>query len=96
MEQTILIQSMEGAALSARLDAIESAINHIAEALKPQPAGGKEYITRKEVAALLQITLPTVHDWTKKGVLRAYKIGKRVYYKPAEVTAAMIQKGGEK
>lgn len=96
MEQTILIQSMEGAALSARLDAIESAINHIAESLKPQPANSKEYMTRKEVAALLQITLPTVHDWTKKGVLRAYKIGKRVYYKPAEVTAAMIQKGGAK
>ena len=82
--------------MSARLDSIERALDTITKALTPQPAGGKEYITRKEVAALLQITLPTVHDWTKKGVLRAYKIGKRVYYKPAEVTAAMIQKGGGK
>ena len=92
--ESLLINSMRGDELAARLTAIEGAINQIAATLKPQPAGNKEYLTRKEVAALLQITLPTVNDWTRKGVLKAYKIGKRVYYKPLEVSAAMVQKGG--
>jgi excisionase family DNA binding protein len=44
-----------------------------------------DYITRAEVARLLKITLPTLHDWTKQGWLKAYKIGSRVLYKLEEV-----------
>lgn len=44
-----------------------------------------EYITRAEVSKLLKITLPTLHDWTKQGWLKAYKIGSRVLYKREEV-----------
>jgi excisionase family DNA binding protein len=43
------------------------------------------YLSRKEVAKLLKITLPTLHDWTKLKYLRAYKIGTRVLYKELEV-----------
>jgi excisionase family DNA binding protein len=43
------------------------------------------YLSRKEVAKLLKITLPTLHDWTKLQYLRAYKIGTRVLYKESEV-----------
>ena len=37
-----------------------------------------EYITHKEVAALLKVCLPTLHDWTKLGWLKSYKLGNRV------------------
>jgi excisionase family DNA binding protein len=47
------------------------------------------YLSRKEVAKLLKITLPTLHDWTKLGRLKAYKIGSRVLYKPSEVQEAL-------
>lgn len=48
-----------------------------------------QYLTRLETADLLKITLPTLHTWTKKGYLRAYRIGERnVYYKLAEVLSA--------
>jgi excisionase family DNA binding protein len=43
------------------------------------------YLSRKEVAKLLKITLPTLHDWTKLQYLKAYKIGTRVLYKESEV-----------
>lgn len=43
------------------------------------------YLSRKEVAKLLKITLPTLHDWTKLGYLKAYKMGTRVLYKESEV-----------
>jgi excisionase family DNA binding protein len=44
-----------------------------------------DYLSRKEVAKLLKITLPTLHDWTKLGYLKSYKIGTRVLYKQCEV-----------
>lgn len=47
------------------------------------------YLTRKEVAESLRITLPTLHDYTKNGILNAYRIGSRVLYKEAEVNEAM-------
>ncbi len=45
----------------------------------------KEYITRKEVAKLLGISLPTLNDWSKKGVIPSYRIQSRVRYIKAEV-----------
>jgi excisionase family DNA binding protein len=48
-----------------------------------------EYITRKEVAAILKVTLPTLHEWTKLGWLPSYKMGSRVLYKKAEVEKAI-------
>lgn len=50
-----------------------------------------DYLTRKEVAERLKITLPTLHDWTKLGYLKAYKMGSRVLYKENEVVA-MLEK----
>lgn len=44
-----------------------------------------DYLSRKEVANLLKITLPTLHDWTKQGILKSYRIGTRVLYKESEI-----------
>ena len=44
-----------------------------------------DYLSRKDVASLLKITLPTLHDWTKLGYLTAYKMGTRVLYKESEI-----------
>lgn len=48
-----------------------------------------ELITRNEVCDLLQITLPTLHQWTKEGVITGYRIGTRIRYKRAEVLATL-------
>lgn len=50
-----------------------------------------EFLTRAEVAQLLKITLPTLHDWTKRGIVISYKIGKRVLYRVSEVKEAIHQ-----
>jgi excisionase family DNA binding protein len=54
-----------------------------------KPQNDSDYLSRKEVAKLLKITLPTLHDWTKLGFLKSYKIGTRVLYKPGEVKEAV-------
>ncbi len=49
------------------------------------------YITREQVSKLLQISLPTVDTWTKKGILIAYRIECTKRYKKSEVDAALIK-----
>ena len=62
---------------------LEKALSHHAKPNKTK------YITRKEVAKLLNVTLATLHDWTKLGWIECYKIGRRVLYKESEVIASL-------
>lgn len=55
-----------------------------------QPITPNEYMSRKEVCKMLGINLSTLWVWTNKGKLKSYGIGNRVYYKRAEVDAAVI------
>lgn len=54
-----------------------------------QPKQPTEFLTRNEVKELLKVDLSTVHNWTKRGKLRAYGICSRVYYKRNEVEAVL-------
>lgn len=68
-------------------NAIITGVKNQLEQLKKefQPKEPTEYLTRHEVKELLNVDLSTVHNWTKRGKLRAYGIGNRVYYKRHEV-----------
>ena len=52
---------------------------------KPVKSEDQEYLTRKEVAKLLKISLTTLNDWSKQGIVQAYRIGNRVLYKKKEI-----------
>lgn len=54
-----------------------------------QPKEPTEYLTRNEVKDLLKVDLSTIHNWTKRGKLKVYGLGNRVYYKRSEVEAAI-------
>lgn len=56
-----------------------------------QPKEPTTYLTRNEVADMLKVDLSTVHNWTKKGILKSVGIGSRVYYKRKEVERAIIE-----
>ena len=50
-------------------------------------------LTRKEVAKLLRISLPTLHDWTNKDIIQSYSLGlNRRRYKRDEVLAMLNAK----
>lgn len=51
----------------------------------PTPPEPTQLLTRKQVCQLLNITPPTLHEWTKNGTITAYKVGTRVRYKQNEV-----------
>ena len=46
-------------------------------------------LSRNETAKLLDISLVTLWQWTKKDIIQAYRIGKKVKYKRNEVLDAL-------
>jgi excisionase family DNA binding protein len=53
------------------------------------PSSNKTLLSRFEVAKLLKISLPTLNQWSKHGLLNSYKIGHRVLYKQDEIEIAL-------
>lgn len=52
----------------------------------PTPSNPSEtLLTRKETADKLKISLVTLNDWTKRGLIQSYLIGGRVLYKESEI-----------
>ena len=43
------------------------------------------YLTRKETAKKLQISLTCLNDWRKKGILTPFKLGNRTYFKWSDI-----------
>lgn len=77
---------LNGINLNQLLESIGSLIETKLKQIRNHPIQENDkYISRKEVAKLLKISLPTLSEWTKHGWLVAYKIGSRVLYKMQEV-----------
>ena len=55
-----------------------------------QPIKPAEYLTRKETAVLLKVSLVTLTDWNKKGILKPYRLGNLIRYKRTELDQALI------
>ena len=49
------------------------------------------YRTRKETAEMLNISLPTLNQYTKKRILTGYRVGVRVLYKQSEIELALVK-----
>lgn len=49
-------------------------------------------LTRQETSKMLSVSLVTLWDWDKKGLIPSYRIGNKVRYKKSEVLAALQQK----
>ena len=66
---------------------IDTKLGQIPQA--PNKENEQKFISRNEVAQLLKISLPTLHEYTNYGFLQSYKIGKRVLYKHVEVLSSI-------
>lgn len=69
------------------LDGVEQKINAFEQRLiSKEPL---EYLDRKQVAKFLGISLVTVSDWTRKGVLKPLKIAHRIRYRREDIVATL-------
>lgn len=48
-----------------------------------------KFLTRRELSEMLAISYGTIHAWQKKGILKPYKLGNRVYFKYSDVWSQM-------
>jgi hypothetical protein len=50
---------------------------------------GPKYLTRYEVVELLKISLPTLNEYTRKGLLIGKRIGTRILYLESDIQEAV-------
>jgi excisionase family DNA binding protein len=91
MTNEILLNGISFEQLQNSIKTIVSAElkNAVIELTESQKDTAPELITRKETADILGVSLPTLHEWTKKGVLPAKRIGTRVRYEKRAVMDAL-------
>lgn len=74
---------------SLLMEGVQQVVNQIREEFQPKTP--TQYLTRKQVAKMLDINLTTLNNWTNRGALTSYGIQGRVYYKRDEVEKAFIK-----
>ena len=74
---------------SLLMEGVQQVVNQIREEFQPKTP--TEYLTRKQVAKMLDINLTTLNNWTNRGALTSYGIQGRVYYKRDEEEKAIIK-----
>lgn len=70
--------------------AVREAIKNSLPVFTSTPPSEK-LLTRKETADKLKISLVTLNDWTKRGMIQSYLIGGRVLYKETEIEKSLHQ-----
>lgn len=52
----------------------------------------EKYLSRTEVADLFKISLPTLHSYTKQGLITSFRIGYKVRYKESDIKDALKER----
>lgn len=86
MKQRITVEYID---VDSLLDLIGDLIERKLHKLDLSPPDNSEYLTRIELSKWIKISLPTINDYTKKGILKAYRIGGRVLYQKSEVVESL-------
>lgn len=80
---------IEGVSATQIYQSFKSLENQI-ETLRTQTPPAPGYLSREATAQLLGVSLPTVADWQKRGLIQGYRLGRRVFFKPAEIELSMV------
>jgi excisionase family DNA binding protein len=51
----------------------------------------EEYLTVKDVADLFHISIATVNNWRREGIIVAYQIGGKIFFKRSEIENSLVQ-----
>ena len=81
------IQGIEATDLLQHFEKLNNRLDQLQKTVKPQTK--TILLTRKEVAKMLDISLPTLWAWTNKGILISYRIGNKIRYKENEILEAL-------
>ena len=65
-------------------------VNELKNEYKQAPFSD-HYLTKRQLTELLTVSLSSVNNWTRDGVIQAYQLGGKVYYKSSEIECSMIK-----
>ncbi|MGB1104373.1 MAG: helix-turn-helix domain-containing protein [Crocinitomicaceae bacterium] len=51
---------------------------------------GKDFLTRKETSEFFSVSIVTIHNWVKEGIISSYKLGNRTYFKRSELVEQLL------
>lgn len=89
--QNIIVQGISLESFLYEIEKIiERKVNEKLDQLKPKDKWA--YITRKEAASALKISLPTLHIYIKESRINSYRIGKRILLRSDEVESAAVKR----
>jgi excisionase family DNA binding protein len=72
-------------------DSIKVELTKLKETINPDSLESP-HLTRRETAKFFGVSLNCVNDWTRKGMIKAYKVGQRTYFKRSELMQVMFNK----
>lgn len=70
------------------LDGVRAQINELKKEFQPKEPD--VFLTRKDTAELLKISLVCLHDWCNKGIIKPYKLGNRTYFSRKELVESVL------
>lgn len=85
MEQINFIQTTPTELVNLITDAVRQELQDINRLIGNNTNEVKELLTRKETGDMFSVSLVTIHEWCKSGILKPYKVGNRTYFKREEV-----------
>ena len=89
MQQVQFIQVTPEQLQNAIIEGVKLQLNDLKRSFQPKEP--TEYLSINDVKEMLNVNLCTIYNWRKKGKLKAYGIGKRVYFKRVEVNSAIVE-----
>ncbi|SFZ90259.1 DNA binding domain-containing protein, excisionase family [Flaviramulus basaltis] len=69
----------------------EAVTQAVLEQLNPTKKQTPKLFSRENTADILCVSLPTLHEWTKEGIISSYRIGGRVLYKEDDILNALTK-----
>lgn len=70
-------------------DLVETKLKQLVNELRPATGSEPKYITRKEAAKFLGVSLVTLNSWANKGIIHPKKIGSLVRYDKLQLERAV-------
>jgi excisionase family DNA binding protein len=89
ISKQVVIEGIDAQTILLEFNATKKLINDLLLKLKKE-SYDESLMTREETARLLKVSLPTLNEWTKKGILRSYRLGNVIRYKKEEVIISLI------
>ncbi len=86
MDNGIMLQNMTMADLEQAVSrAVKKEVAAFLAGFKQTEVKPPALVTRKDAASRLSVSLTTLDQWTKNGIIHAIRKGGRVYYRESEL-----------